>query len=143
MTLEEQLKQVHAFTGTAGFLSNFAPYKPEEVMNHYEIEYRSNEHFYQAMKFDDVDIRERVADHAPQGLKKYVRSLGPINENWDQLKDDGMWKGLVYKFNLPRFRELLLSTKDYPLVESNYWGVCKGGGQNKLGKMLMKIRETL
>ena len=42
----------------------------------------------------------------------------------------------------------LMNTGDAVLIEGNYWGdrywgVCNGEGQNKLGKILMKIREEL
>lgn len=42
------------------------------------------------------------------------------------------------------FKALLLQVKE-PIVEDNtwndtYWGVCNGVGQNKLGKILEKIK---
>jgi hypothetical protein len=42
----------------------------------------------------------------------------------------------------------LVATGDEELVEGNYWGdtfwgVCRGVGQNHLGKILMKVREEL
>ena len=50
------------------------------------------------------------------------------------------------KFADPNFQQLLFDTEDKYLVETNvwkdtYWGVdVKLGGDNNLGKMLMKIR---
>lgn len=46
----------------------------------------------------------------------------------------------------PNLKQMLLDTGDAELVEGNtwndkYWGVCKGVGQNKLGKILMMLRE--
>ena len=43
---------------------------------------------------------------------------------------------------------MLIKTGDQELIEGNYWndtywGVCKGVGQNKLGKILMRVREEL
>ena len=45
-------------------------------------------------------------------------------------------------------RQALLDTKDVHLIEGNnwgdtYWGVCKGIGCNKLGEILMQIREEI
>lgn len=148
MTLEEQLKQTPAFSGRASFLSNFASYEKEEYFNYRGIFYHSNEHFYQAMKFESPNIRYQIARHPSIGLKKFVRTLGPIREDWDEIKLEVMEEGLRYKFSLPRFKWLLLSTHNLELVEYNYWGdtfwgVCKGVGENNLGKLLMKIRSEL
>lgn len=155
MTLAEQLKQTPAFRNNAGFLSNFAPYfqHNDEMMYYGGIYYPSNEHYYQAMKFDDSSkikdsIRLIISNHEFTGLKAYIRTLGPIRPDWDSIKDDVMKTGLEYKFNLPRFKELLLSTGDEELVERNtwrdtYWGVYQGKGENRLGKMLMEIRSKL
>ena len=46
------------------------------------------------------------------------------------------------------FAELLLATADEELVEVNewgdcYWGVCRGVGENVLGKLLMRVRAEL
>jgi predicted NAD-dependent protein-ADP-ribosyltransferase YbiA (DUF1768 family) len=45
-------------------------------------------------------------------------------------------------------RERLLATGEAELIEGNtwndtFWGVCKGEGQNWLGKILMEVRKEL
>ena len=55
---------------------------------------------------------------------------------------------LLQKFFIPELREKLLATGNEELIEGNwwgdtYWGVCKGKGENNLGKSLMKIRTEL
>ena len=45
-------------------------------------------------------------------------------------------------------REKLIATGDKELIEGNhwndrFWGVCRGKGQNHLGKLLMELREIL
>lgn len=112
------------------------------------ISYPSNEHFYQAQKFTDPKKREQIANFSFKGLKNFVKSLGAIREDWDGVRDSVMLEGLRYKFSLPYFKNLLLETKDIELVETNwwgdtYWGVCRGKGENRLGKMLMQIRSEL
>ena len=57
------------------------------------------------------------------------------------------------KFSMPELREKLLATGDTTLIEGttwhdNYWGVCScekcgGRGKNRLGELLMEIREEL
>jgi len=48
--------------------------------------------------------------------------------------------------NNPLLYVKLDETNPHELVEGNwwgdkYWGVCKGVGENKLGKILMKVRS--
>jgi len=48
----------------------------------------------------------------------------------------------------PDLAAKLIATGDEELVEGNtwgdtYWGVCRGVGQNKLGKILMNVRQEL
>jgi predicted NAD-dependent protein-ADP-ribosyltransferase YbiA (DUF1768 family) len=43
---------------------------------------------------------------------------------------------------------MLLATDDEELVEGNwwndtFWGVCRGDGENNLGKIIMKVRDEL
>jgi predicted NAD-dependent protein-ADP-ribosyltransferase YbiA (DUF1768 family) len=53
---------------------------------------------------------------------------------------------LRQKFQNPELREKLLCTGKLELIEGNYWGdtywgVCRGVGENRLGKLLMLVRE--
>lgn len=145
-TIIKQLKSTPAFKNEAGFLSNFSPYKPGEEFVHEGIKYPSNEHFYQAMKFKDYSVKQKIAEHPARGLKAFVRTLGDIRSDWNSIKDSVMETGLKHKFSLPRYKELLKSTGSEELVERNnwgdkYWGKVEGFGENKLGKMLMEIRD--
>ena len=65
-----------------------------------------------------------------------------------------MYEILVEKFTIPELKEKLLATGDEYLEEGNYWhdnywGNCHCEkcaditGQNKLGILLMKIREDI
>ena len=52
---------------------------------------------------------------------------------------------VVQKFSDPLLQSLLETTGDEELIEGNhwgdvFWGVCKGVGENHLGKILMKVR---
>jgi len=55
---------------------------------------------------------------------------------------------LEIKFADTHLREALLATAPLELIEGNtwgdtYWGVCNGVGENKLGKILMGIRDEI
>ena len=52
------------------------------------------------------------------------------------------------KFTYPDLQEKLLATGDAYLEEGNYWndttwGVCNGVGENRLGKILMQVRDEI
>ena len=60
-----------------------------------------------------------------------------------------MYNTLVAKFTQnPDLAKKLLATGDALLIEGNtwndrYWGVCRGKGENRLGILLMLVREDL
>ena len=48
----------------------------------------------------------------------------------------------------PKLRDYIICTRNEELVEGNnwndrYWGVCNGEGYNKLGRILMLVRDEL
>ena len=48
----------------------------------------------------------------------------------------------------PELGNLLIATGDAELIEGNiwrdtYWGVCNGVGKNRLGELLMQLRNEL
>ena len=60
-----------------------------------------------------------------------------------------MFRAVLKKFKThDKLKELLLSTGEQNIVENapgdNYWGIGKNGtGLNKLGKILVSVREQL
>lgn len=76
------------------------------------------------------------------------RSL-PLRADWEDVKDDVMRKAVLQKFQTHKeIREILLSTGDEMIVEKTpvdrYWGCGPDGkGKNKLGLILMEVREIL
>lgn len=150
--LEKQLLQTPAFRGAAELLSNFSLYRPEEYMIQEGITYKSSEHYYQAMKFRSLCRRTEVANHELRGLKNFVRKAVKEEQDyaWDayftEYKEEMMLQALRHKFSQPRYAEMLESTGTLELVERNnwndvYWGVCRGIGANRLGILLMQIRD--
>lgn len=132
------------FDGEYAFLSNFY----ESPMTIQGITYPTNEHFFQAMKTLDPSERKKIASAQTPGQAKRLGRQVKLRWDWEGVKEDVMLIGLRYKFSNPDLKEKLLATGNEELVEGNwwgdqYWGVCDGIGKNKLGKLLMKVREEL
>jgi N-glycosidase YbiA len=112
--------------------------------------YPTVEHYYQSQKSNDSYERMDIlmAD-TPKEAKEMGKYIEDIKENWDDKKLIYMWKGLYAKFTQNHhLKKYLLDTKDVELVENSpvdsYWGRGKNwDGENKLGKMLMKLREEI
>jgi ribA/ribD-fused uncharacterized protein len=135
---------IKEFIGEYRFLSNF--YLAEVILDG-EI-YRSVEHAYVAAKTLDLEKRKEIANIIePKNAKRLGRKL-KLRENWPIIKTTIMETLVRRKFEQEPLRSMLLSTGDEELIEGNwwgdrFWGVCNGVGENKLGKILMKIREEL
>jgi hypothetical protein len=130
-----------------GEFSNFSAHGIE-INGHY---YSTVEHYYQSEKFIDSKYSEKIRTAQ---TPKVAADLGKSRENkikddWEIIKDDVMLTGLQKKFDTHHhLKNLLVSTGDLLLVENspfdNYWGIGKtGAGYNKLGTLLMRIRETI
>ncbi len=72
-----------------------------------------------------------------------------LRRDWEQVKDEIMQQGVLRKFETHAdIREILLATGDELIVENSpidyYWGCGKdGSGKNRLGEILMAVREIL
>ncbi len=113
--------------------------------------YRTAEHYFQSQKFDSVDYRERIrlAPNASTAAKLGRSKKYPIRPDWEQIKDDVMRRAVLAKFQTNADAcDLLLSTGDEEIIENApgdyYWGCGKdGSGQNKLGLILVEVRELI
>ncbi len=113
------------------------------------LTYPSTEHAYQSAKTLHFVLRKAFTwdGFTPAETKKLSRTA-PIRSDWDVAKDDVMLRCLRAKFQIPELAKMLLATGSEELVEGNtwgdvYWGVCNGKGLNKLGKMLMQVRDEI
>ena len=100
------------------------------------------------MKTLDINQRRAIANASTPGLAKKMGRSVSLRPDWEDIKDDVMLEGLYRKFADDELADWLLDTGDEELVEGNwwhdrYWGVCDGVGQNKLGKLLMKVRSEI
>jgi ribA/ribD-fused uncharacterized protein len=134
------------FQGQYRFLSNF--YYVQHGITYESMMFFSVEHAYQAAKSLDLNDREYIRKlNKPGEAKRYGKTVS-LREDWQRIKIDIMFDLVRQKFKLSPYKIWLLETKDEVLIEGNtwkdtFWGVCKGIGENHLGKILMQIRNEL
>ncbi len=112
--------------------------------------YATVEDYYQAMKFLDENYQEKIRlAYTAKKAKAFAFQNRDIRADWDDIKDEIMYQAVLKKFQTHEsIRERLLATDDKELIENApsdfYWGCgADGTGQNKLGKILMRVREEL
>ena len=138
------MKVINRFVGNYSFLNNFHP----STIYVDGISYPTIEHAYQCHKTLDQSSRDIIRNAKdPMSAKKLGRSL-MLREDWDLVKVDLMRKFIRLKFENPILREMLVSTGDAELIQDNlwndrFWGVCKGVGENWLGKILVEVRNEI
>lgn len=138
------MKKITEFRQRWAFLSNFYPvnvYLDNQV-------YRSVEHAYQAAKTSDPQQRAYIRFLPSAGEAKRAGKRITPDVGWEARKLDVMRGLLRQKFAGGPLREQLLRTGAAKLEEHNgwgdrYWGICRGEGDNHLGRLLMEIRAEL
>ncbi len=138
------MKCIAEFRGSYRWLSNFE-YVDVKLNG---ITYPTTEHAYQAQKTCNEDERRRIAGLSTPGKAKRAGSKVELREGWDDMRVDVMERINRIKYRNSSLRKKLLDTGDAKLVEGNnwgdtFWGVCNGVGSNKLGRILMKIRDEI
>ena len=133
---------INKFRGKYYFLSNF--YETPVTWN--GLTYLNNEAAFQSAKsFSD---RECFTNLDPSSAKKLGRKV-QLRSDWENVKDDVMYEICKAKFSQnTELKKRLLSTGNEHLEEGNtwgdkIWGTVNGIGENRLGKILMRIREEL
>lgn len=143
------MDKIDRFDGEYRFLSNFWP--ATCWLRDGLGDYPSVEHAYQAAKTTDLEWRKRIRSAESPGEAKRLGRQLPLRADWEKIKLDVMFSLVWQKFAcglgnpLP---EKLLATGDAELIEGNwwgdtFWGVCRGKGENHLGKILMEVRRIL
>lgn len=136
---------ISSFDGKYRFLSNF----DFCIIEYDGMVFKSVEAAFQAMKTNDRALRFYFQTLLPNEAKRKGRLIY-LRSDWDKVKDSIMLDLIRIKFSIPVFRVQLLETDDAELIEGNwwgdkYWGVDSqtGEGLNKLGKILMQVREEI
>ncbi len=116
--------------------------------------YYSSPVMYQGKLFFNAEAAFQ-ATKCPERADEFVSLIAPeakrlgrkvqLRSDWEQVKDQVMYDICQAKFrqNVDLGNKLLL-TGHAKLVEGNswgdtVWGVCRGKGENRLGKILMKV----
>lgn len=134
------MKVIDNFRGDYAFLSNF--YEVDFVFK--GVKYHNSEAAFQAQKCPE--LAEQFSKLSPSEAKRRGR-LVPLRNRWDEIKCLIMYDVVEQKFlQNPVLMQRLIKTKDAKLIEGNtwgdrYWGMCNGVGENKLGEILMMVRE--
>lgn len=147
------MKRITEFRGEYFFLSNFSPSK----IWVFDLMFLTAEHLYQSLKVGDgaklYDTMERFSNlPTPLEAKRQGQDL-PLWDRWEEEKDRLMYVVVRSKFMQNRDLNVRLqATGDRTLIEGNrwgdrYWGMVRENGKligrNRLGKILMKVREEL
>tara|TARA_X000000950_G_scaffold275091_1_gene360972 strand:- start:390 stop:827 length:438 start_codon:yes stop_codon:yes gene_type:complete len=138
------METIDCFDGEFDWLSNFFPCKVEfEGML-----FQSSESAFQASKTLDMEERRKFTEfHAGKSKRKGKKLV--LRSDWDQVKIGVMKDILKCKFSQnPELKQKLIDTGNAEIIEGNdwfdtFWGVCKGKGENHLGKLLMLIRKEI
>ena len=130
-----------------GEFSNFARY-PIRLNGK---QWPTSEHYFQAQKFTNAQIKERVRRANTPALAARLgrdRKL-PLRRDWDSVKLGVMRQAVQAKFTQhAELAALLLGTGEAVLIEHTendaYWGDGgDGSGANWLGRILMDVRSHL
>lgn len=115
------------------------------------------EHHYQAAKVLDPGWRAYILSAKMPAQAKArgteAKHVGMVRPDWEQVNLGFMLALQRWKYSHEPFRSLLLATGDAEIIEGTTWhdtfyGVCtcrrhRGEGENRLGRMIMQVREEL
>jgi len=145
-------EQIDSFRGKYRFLSNFHPCEMVAEWDQGFAKVPTLEHAFQAAKAvrreDFEAICQAKTAGAAKRIGKELKAAGRVRPDWYSVNLKVMEDLLRQKFSNPELRKKLVETGNAELVEGNDWGdvffgVCRGKGENHLGRLLMKIRKDL
>jgi len=137
----------YSTTGEYGCFSNFS----RHAITLKGKRWPTSEHYFQAQKFAGTEHEEEVRKcKTPSTAASMGRSRKlPLRRDWESVKDQVMLEALHAKFTQhDELKAILLGTGDAILVEhtanDSYWGDGgDGSGKNRLGRLLMQLRDEL
>ena len=145
------MNKITSFKDEYRFLSNF--YQSPVTLD--GLTYPNAEAAFQAQKCEkEEDKVKYTLVKNPVVAKRMGKKEPNLPENWREISYGIMLDVVRAKFSMHEMKEKLLATGDAELVEGNnhhdnLWGDCtcprcaSKMGQNRLGKILMKVREEL
>jgi len=143
------MQAITSFQGEHRFLSNFWPC----TIAWEGLVYPSLEHAYAASRTDDASAKMMICSCSTPGEAKEWLTAKVVepSASWTIPKKLRVMEELLFlKFGgkEPLLTRALMATGKAELIEGNtwndtFWGVCNGVGENNLGRLLMKVRESL
>jgi ribA/ribD-fused uncharacterized protein len=141
---------IKGFQGEHRWLSNFwfAELNLLHVKQGVAFKARTNEHAYQAMKAKYEEDFYNILSLETPGQAKRAGKLIKIDPHFEEMKLEIMYRINLAKYTQHEYLKTKLLATSGLIEETNlwgdtFWGVCRGVGNNELGKILMKIREEL
>lgn len=136
------MQTILRFKGEYEFLHNYYPH----AIQYEGIVYPTNEHAFQAAKTLNSKMRKEIAACETPGKAKEMGNSISLRADWESIKTDVMEDLCRLKFADPILKDQLLSTVGCYLIEGNHWGdtcwgMVNGKGENRLGKILMSLRD--
>lgn len=135
-------KEICGFVGKYRFLSNFS----NDKVVFGGLVFKNAEAAFQAQK---CPSRTKEFVNLTANAAKRLGRRVALRIDWEDVKDGIMLAIVRDKFTRNKAcHDRLLQTGDAYLEEANdwgdtYWGTVNGKGENKLGKILMQVREEL
>lgn len=140
--------QIPALRGELSFLSNMYLCNVTMQIDGIDYTFPSAENAYQALKnhYCGLDVVP-FCKYSPAEAKKFARCTG-IPESFHTDKVQIMREVLFQKFKQNPDLAEKLSHCNFEIQERNnwndtFWGICRGTGENMLGKLLMETRNRL
>ncbi len=124
------------------FLSNMFPC--EIHVN--GLKFKCAEACFQSFKTTDLELRKKFQNLNGFEAKKLGKKI-KLRSDWNKIRLEVMFRVVLAKFHQhPELLTLLQNISD-PIVEENswhdtFWGKCNGIGENNLGVILMRIRDS-
>lgn len=142
---------IDRFEGRYAWLSNFAPSNVYILVGMKWVRCLTVEHAYQASKtLINSERLEIIRAPTPSQAKRLGQQVH-ISSYWEHVKKVVMLELLRQKFSRVKMLRRLQRTASMELLErntwhDNYWGsciceTCMDGGENWLGKLLMRVRK--
>jgi hypothetical protein len=136
------MRAILEFKDEFRWLSNFWPCK----VIFEGLEFNSVEAAYVAAKTKDINLREVIRRLKTAGeCKRFGRSID-LRHDWNDVRLEVMTNLIRQKFaSGGELADKLVSTGRAEIIEGNswndtFWGVCRGRGENNLGKIIMMVR---
>lgn len=139
--------EFYSVNGNFGEFSNFARF-PIFLKNKL---WPTSEHYFQAQKFAGTYLESKIRKAKTPALAAKIGRdrRNPIRKDWESIKENIMKDALRAKFSQHTdLKKLLIDTGNLMLIEhtynDDYWGDGGNGtGKNRLGCLLMQVREEL